>query len=359
MTMLPAAGWYPDPYDDQLLRYWDGAQWTQSVQPIGPPPGAAPFAPTQTPTPTWGPPSSRVGYDDVGEWLSASFQHIVDRIRALLVILLVPQALAAVAIGVPVLTLVGNLEIDPDNGSLGLGGLGAAAIALAVVGLVVGLLVSVVSWMAAADQLHGAWVGRPSSAGSSIAAGLQRLPRAIGWGLVAGLVYLLAVAVTLTLLVLANAPALATLLGLGAFVAGLWILVRLSLSPVVIAVGPSGVNPFVESWRITSNRWWATFGRLLLLGLLAAVLSFAVNVISQIVLGEPVSVTVVGDTVFVNGERIDTDSVIRLGDFLPDTGWLVGSFVLSVLGQAAQQAIQISGLVGMYLQGGGGGRRDG
>lgn len=23
-----AAGWYPDPSDDQLLRYWDGTQWT-------------------------------------------------------------------------------------------------------------------------------------------------------------------------------------------------------------------------------------------------------------------------------------------------------------------------------------------
>ena len=28
-----AAGWYPDPQDARLLRYWDGAQWTGSHEP--------------------------------------------------------------------------------------------------------------------------------------------------------------------------------------------------------------------------------------------------------------------------------------------------------------------------------------
>lgn len=30
---LPAAGWYPDPYSDHLLRWWDGQTWTEMTHP--------------------------------------------------------------------------------------------------------------------------------------------------------------------------------------------------------------------------------------------------------------------------------------------------------------------------------------
>jgi hypothetical protein len=39
----PAAGWYPDPAGSGDARWWDGATWTQHVQPVGAPAG-----------PTWG-----------------------------------------------------------------------------------------------------------------------------------------------------------------------------------------------------------------------------------------------------------------------------------------------------------------
>ena len=35
-----APGWYPDPHDPNLRRYFDGARWTEHVQPVAPPPGA-------------------------------------------------------------------------------------------------------------------------------------------------------------------------------------------------------------------------------------------------------------------------------------------------------------------------------
>lgn len=44
MSMLPPAGWYPDPADDTNNRYWDGANWSDRVQPksVPPPPSVAP-----------------------------------------------------------------------------------------------------------------------------------------------------------------------------------------------------------------------------------------------------------------------------------------------------------------------------
>ena len=32
----PVAGWYPDPSEPSVLRYWDGGQWTHHLQPAAP-----------------------------------------------------------------------------------------------------------------------------------------------------------------------------------------------------------------------------------------------------------------------------------------------------------------------------------
>jgi len=40
-AQLPPAGWYPDPDDAALQRYWDGEQWTGDRTPATPAPAAA------------------------------------------------------------------------------------------------------------------------------------------------------------------------------------------------------------------------------------------------------------------------------------------------------------------------------
>lgn len=35
---MPAAGWYPDPYDRSRQRYFDGKAWTENYAPLPPPP---------------------------------------------------------------------------------------------------------------------------------------------------------------------------------------------------------------------------------------------------------------------------------------------------------------------------------
>ena len=32
-SSTPPAGWYPDPTEPSVLRYWDGTQWTTDMQP--------------------------------------------------------------------------------------------------------------------------------------------------------------------------------------------------------------------------------------------------------------------------------------------------------------------------------------
>jgi hypothetical protein len=44
-TSLPAAGWYPDPRDAVLRRWWDGGQWTGHVRPTSAPRAAPPIGP--------------------------------------------------------------------------------------------------------------------------------------------------------------------------------------------------------------------------------------------------------------------------------------------------------------------------
>lgn len=34
---MTATGWYPDAHDPRVLRWFDGFQWTQAVQPVGGP----------------------------------------------------------------------------------------------------------------------------------------------------------------------------------------------------------------------------------------------------------------------------------------------------------------------------------
>ncbi len=41
---MVAPGWYPDPQNAQLVRFWDGAQWTDQLRPAFGPAPVSPYA---------------------------------------------------------------------------------------------------------------------------------------------------------------------------------------------------------------------------------------------------------------------------------------------------------------------------
>lgn len=59
MTTQMPAGWYEDPFTDDLMRYWNGTTWTKDTRPridLNAPPAPNPSAPSHSaPTPTGSP----------------------------------------------------------------------------------------------------------------------------------------------------------------------------------------------------------------------------------------------------------------------------------------------------------------
>ncbi|WP_220449680.1 DUF2510 domain-containing protein [Nonomuraea longispora] len=59
MTTQTPAGWYPDPYGEPRLRWWDGSQWTDATHAQDPPAGASQ-------QPVTGPQPNRPGFEPHG-----------------------------------------------------------------------------------------------------------------------------------------------------------------------------------------------------------------------------------------------------------------------------------------------------
>lgn len=359
----PIAGWYPDPYDEKGLRYWDGTAWTESARPAEATTGTGgepPYRPRQAPSP---PPAIGEGYGDVGDWLSDTFRHAWGRVVPLAILLVGLPLLGALIAGPPIVRLLGGFEIDPTGQHVTYNGLEAGPIGLALLGLAAAVLISVIGWFAATHQLYAAHVGQTPSVGRSLGTAVRCLPRAFGWGLVAMAVGLVLMAVTamvigmLSILTQASAAA-GVLVVVVAFIAAAcgwtWLLVRLSLAAVPLVVGRRGGNPFGQSWEITRDRWWATFGRLVLAMVILFAIGFTLNIFTQIVTGATgFQLTTVGDQVYLNGEPIPDDEIFRPIDHLPSLGGFAILLALSTASQAVQQAIQIAAAVGLYIRGGG------
>lgn len=421
--MTTPAGWYPDPYDASQLRYWDGSVWTESVTPAAAPAGGEtqqvwgePGAPgsygAQDPqaahggygpagayggqpgyeaqgaygaTAGYGTPGGTDAYGatlapvaapgsglgDVGDWLSATFSRLFERIVPMAILLAAVPVVGFIVLAILARSLIAGITItgadEPGGGEVS--GLVGSRFLLLFAVAVVAVVVAMVCWLASNHQMYAAHAGQPQSVGASLTTGLRRLPRTIGWGLVL-LALILAIYVVMVVALVAvvaaavgsddaNPLVLLLLFPLGlvfvAFAAWLW--VKLAFWGVALSVGPAGTNPFSASWRVSRDRFWPVFGRLLLLFVIVWLISTVFNFAAQIGFGTAMSTLfqvdpITGD-VLVNGQPVEDQSVIDFGDLVPGPLWFALIAIVYTVSQAVSQAIGISATAGLYLRGGG------
>lgn len=126
---------------------------------------------------------------------------------------------------------------------------------------------------------------------------------------------------------------------------------------LVIAVGPSGAGPVGTSIGLVRGRWWSTFGRAVLLALLASAATFVIQLIMNLVIQASLltifTVDSVTGHVLINGQDVERMDVIVLGDVVPALPLLLVLAVLYTANQAVSQSLNLSGAAGLYQRAGG------
>jgi len=298
---MPPSGWYDDPEQPFMWRYWDGASWSDHRSQKWTPPARDPTS--------------------FSVWFERSFACVkvaLRRVGLLLSALWAVAALLTFLAGVVLLTgddgreLRDLLGFDAGFGSsttltesqadraLDLfGDLFVAAIPWIIVVIVVYALVSAWSWAIVARVTASHLVEsnpdgeqfpaiRKESSGEIAGASLRRVPAVIGSSLMFGLVLVglivvaaLPIALVATLDLGTAAIVLTSLFVIvAAVVLGAWLWGRLVLAPVIAAIGGYGVG-FRRSWEITNDRFWYVVGRVIVAFLIAGVFGQAVNLITN------------------------------------------------------------------------------
>lgn len=257
---LPPAGWYPDPEGRSQQRYWNGREWEATWQT-----------------------SPDDGYPDIGGWLTEAFSSMWRHVRAeafVTLLTIVPATILlsfAARIGLADLRVENEELVGWDNDRIpALLVLGGLSILLYGVGSLAA------SWLGLriADRNDGtAPAAVPADvettselrfAAQAFGAAVRAIPRAIGWVLLP----LLAFAAVFPVVFVS--PGLFVALVLLSIPVLIWLAIRFALMPVAL-VDRRG-NPYARSWHATSGKFWSTFGRVLLLGLITGAISVAISV---------------------------------------------------------------------------------
>lgn len=307
MTDLPPPGWYDDPTSPVNERWWDGERWSEqtrrkALQEYEPRPGEL---------------------RPVGEYLGHAFGMIRKRWDDFLLVTVIGSVLLAVISLALVRPVVDALDFSANEIS-GFGSTQAAQlIAFTVLFMIVAMGLSMahyrIAWSAAVDEEIG-WA-------TAFQYGVASTPRLLGWTLLAGLPVIVGIVVFAASLFGGGAFAL---VGLAVMVAIAWWAIVVTFIPIALVALPRGTNPISAGYGTVKGKWWRTFGRLLVMGLIAGLV---VNVISAI-LGQVVGSALFGID-FVVEDNGDVEIVKNLGNGLE---FFLGSLVfifMSFLGNIA------------------------
>jgi hypothetical protein len=116
---------------------------------------------------------------------------------------------------------------------------------------------------------------------------LTATPKLFGLGIVfyLGMLLVLAGLAVVVVVVAEVAGSLAVLVGLAAFLALAYLVVRVLLWPVVHLSEATGLRSFRRAWDLTRGRFWSLFGVLLLVGIVVSVVSTVLSFALQLVVG--------------------------------------------------------------------------
>ncbi len=312
---LPAAGWYADPNVPNAERWWNGREWEPEWR-------STAFS------------ADAGGLPDVGEWLRRAFRRAVLRWRAVALVSLLTGAPATILFAIATRRLVSGVVITDDE----IIGWSNDRLPVAVVVVVIGGLLSAIGALATAALMLRTVDDVPTAGRSatttisadvhravrSIGVGVRALPRAVGWMLV------FTVAIAFVALLIAGAFVVAwpigLLLTLAAIPAVVWAAIRVAFVFQALVDRPG--NPFARSAHVSSRRWWAVFGRLLLIGAITWGISMVVNIAGSLLNGR-------GPGGAFGGSQIEFDESgrlvqpIELTELVPVS---TSSIVVSVIG---------------------------
>ncbi len=210
---------------------------------------------------------------------------------------------------------------------------------MALANLVAGLVL----YLAITDQVVWRRLGEPRSVSQSLGASLVALPRLVGWSLVLLLAVIGAVFV-IAMLSLVSA-ALGVIGVLAALVALVWLYVKVAFLLVACVAPASGTNALSASAAVSRGRFWAVFGRLVVLGLISGAISFAMSI--------PLSATGptqddIDEAVLVVDDELiafDVGAIAEIAGFEPGA-----TFVLSAIVQALTPLVALAATAVLYTE---------
>lgn len=194
----------------------------------------------------------------LGETLDACFKLVLTHFKAL--------ALVVIVVTIPVEIV--NFFITTSTSGLEDGAITYSDEGAYVAGEVVANLLRVVAALLVTigcfHILAEGYLGRSASAGESLKFAAKRSPKWIWTGLVLGVLLLLSL-VSIVLL----------------FIPTIWLIVASSLVfPVLLVEGLVGWKAIKRSIALVKDRWWATFGRLFIMYMIASLLASILGIVA-------------------------------------------------------------------------------
>jgi len=284
-------GWYPDPTNPNQLRYWDGSTWTDATSDSLVTPFSAPAGTTTATAQGTGELSS------ISTWFTETIEVVKKKAWPLILLtVLVPIAIwvvaliLALAVGWSSITNAIDSADDPSVDPTELLGDLGMFIVVALILMAAAAFVQQVFSLAASDQAYDGRAGGGRSIGQSLGLGLRRLLPFVGWGLLVLVAFVGAMIAAAIVVGLGGAlrdsvgVLLAVVVGVGGFVGMIYVGVRLVFMMLVVVLSP-GVNPIKGSWALTQGRFWALFGRWMLLVLIGLAIYIVGAIINQVASG--------------------------------------------------------------------------